>query len=351
MKNYLTLFIAATLLGGCYKRNLAPTVSGSSIISYVRFNFEHPTEVVADKHGNIYVCDYGRIRKVDKNGITTTIAGGGTVTNYDGLPATVARFRTDGLAIDAQDNLYFTSRERNRITKVDPQGIAHIIAGPKIQDSVYLPPSGFGGDGGPATNALMDWPITLAVDGNGNVYFEDAGNYRIRKVNAHGIISTVIGGGTADPLKGGMAADGEWITTYAMIVDKHNNLYVGYSGSAIIKITPDGRVSAVAGGYKLGYTPDGSKALGAKLGWVYGLAFDANDHLYFSEHNNHRVRMIDGLGILHTVAGNGIDTTSFEFDCPALQADVSTPESICFDAYSNMYIISRKYDAVLKVSR
>ena len=159
------------------------------------------------------------------------------------------------------------------------------------------------------------------------------------------------GGGTADPLKGGMAVDGKWISTYALIVDKHNNLYVGYFGSDIIKITPEGRVSAVAGGKDLGYTPDGSKAMGAKLGWVYGLAFDANDHLYFSEYNNHHVRMIDGLGLLRTVAGSGIDTTSYKFDCPALQATLSTPESICFDAYNNMYIISDKYDAVLKVSK
>jgi serine/threonine-protein kinase len=255
------------------------------------------------------------------------------------------------LAIDAQDNLYFTEKGRNRITKIDPQGIAHIIAGPIIQDSVRLPESGFGGDGGPATNALMNSPAEIAVDGNGNVYFYDEGNYRIRKVNAQGIISTVIGGGTADPLKGGMAEDGKWISTYALIVDKYNNLYVGYFGSAIIKITPDGRVSAVAGGYKLGYTPDGSKAMGAKLGWVYGLAFDANDHLYFSEYNNHYVRMIDGLGILRTVAGSGNDNSGYQFDCPALQATVSKPQSICFDTYNNMYIISDKYDAVLKVSK
>ena len=351
MKNLLPLFIAATLLCGCYKRNLEPTVSGSSILSTISLRYKSPNGLVADKHGNVFISYGFIIGKIDNNKKYTIIAGGGTVTNYDGMPATVATLYADGLAIDAQDNIYFTDRERNRITKVDPQGIAHIIAGPIIQDSVRLPEDGFGGDGGPATNALMNWPAEIAVDGNGNVYFNDEGNYRIRKVNAQGIISTVTGGGTAVLTNGSMAVDGRWISTYAMIVDKQNNLYVGYFGSDIIKITPEGRVSLVAGGKDLGYTPDGSKAMGAKLGWVYGLAFDANDHLYFSEYDNHRIRMIDGLGILRTVAGSGIDTTSYKFDCPALQATVSNPQSICFDAYNNMYIISDKYDAVLKVSK
>ena len=351
MKNYLTLFIAATLLCGCYKRNLAPTVSGASIISTIPFSYRYPTGVVADKKGNVYISYGFTIEKVDKNGKFTTVAGGGKIKNYEGMPATVATLYADGLAIDAQDNLYFTSSEYNRITKIDQQGIAHIIAGPKIQDTVRYPRYGFGGDGGPATDALMYGPDQIAVDGNGNVYFNDGENYRIRKVNAQGIISTVIGGGRKDPIKGGMAADGKYIFSWAMLVDKENNLYTTYFGTGILKITPEGRVSVVAGGKDLGYTPDGSKAMGAKLGWVYGLAFDGNDHLYFSEYDNHRVLIIDVLGILHTVAGNGMDTLDNYITGTALQAPLRNPLSICLDAYNNMYIILDKDDAVLKVSR
>jgi hypothetical protein len=309
-------------------------------------------QVVADRHGNLYINDFTTIKKVDKNGITTTIAGEGTVEDYDGMPATVSSINATGLAIDAQDNLYVTCGWRFRIIKIDPQGIAHIIAGPKIRDSSTAPTISFDGDGGPATNAHFWYPSELAVDGIGNVYIDDGGNYRIRKINAQGIISTVIGGGTADPTKGGMAADGKWISTYAMVVDKHNNLYVGCYGSNIIKITPDGRVSLVAGGNDLGYTQDGTKAMGAKLGWIRGLAFDANGHLYFSEYDNHRVRMIDGLGLLRTVAGTGIDTPNYSgIGGPAIKATIPNPVGICFDKYDNLYISSKRNEAVYKVSK
>ena len=352
MKNYLTLFIAATLLCGCYKRNLAPTVSGASIISTIPFSYRYPTGVVADKKGNVYISYGFTIEKVDKNGKFTTVAGGGKIKNYEGMPATVATLYADGLAIDAQDNLYFTSSEYNRITKIDQQGIAHIIAGPKIQDTVRYPRYGFGGDGGPATDALMEGPNQIAVDGNGNVYFSDGDNFRIRKINAQGIISTVIGGGNNSPMKGGMAVNGGRIFSYSLTIDKNNNLYADYNGQGIIKITPDGRLSTIAGGQGVGFTPDGTKAIGAKLGWVYGLALDANGHVYFSEYNNHLVRMIDGLGILHTVAGIGTDTPLFGgIGSPAIQATTPNPHGLCFDSYGNLYIASVRTWSVYKVSR
>jgi hypothetical protein len=379
MKNYLTLFIAATLLCGCYKRNLEPVVSGTSILSRVagdgiskawpvRFSgdggpatnamLHYPTEVVADKQGNIFINDLynDRIRKIDKNGIITTFAGRGSITNYDGLPATDANMNIFGIAIDEQGNLYVTDRSRNRITKIDPQGIAHIIAGRKIQNSSVIT-KGFSGDGGPATDALMNGVETIAVDGNYNVYIDDFNNKRIRKINAQGIISTLIGGGRKDPTKGGMAIDAGPINTTVMAVDKDNNLYATYFDQnnieSILKITPDGKLSTVLiFNEKSGFTPDGYKAMGAKLDFIRGMAFDANGHLYFSEFFNHIVRMIDGLGVLHTVAGIANDTLHYAgLNGPAINATVAYPRGLCFDSYGNLYIASDKDDAVYKMSK
>jgi hypothetical protein len=249
-----------------------------------------------------------------------------------------------------------TDPTKNRITKIDPQGIAHIIAGLKIQNSSVIT-YGFGGDGSLATGALLGGPSDIAVDGNYNVYFDDGINNRIRKINAQGIISTVLGGGSNDPTKGGMAIDAGPINTTVMAVDKDNNLYATYFDQnnieSILKITPDGKLSTVLiFNEKSGFTPDGYKAMGAKLDFISGMAFDANGHLYFSEYSNHRVRMIDGLGVLHTVAGIASDTLHYAgLNGPAINATVAYPRGLCFDSYGNLYIASDKDDAVYKMSK
>lgn len=370
MKNHLTLFAAAALLLSCNKHDAITAGAQSGIITPFAGYYGYPTTflgdggpattavidyatgVVADKRGNVFITDKTRVRKVDKNGIITTFAGGGTVINYDGFPATAGCFTTRHLAIDAQDNLYVAASE-SRIIKIDPQGIARIIAGPvNLPDTTQEPPSGFGGDGGPATNAIMSAILAIAVDGNGNVYFNDGENFRIRKINAQGIISTVTGGGANGAVNGGMAVNVGSLYGYALATDKYNNLYIYTYGPSIIKVTPDGKLFTIAGGKDFGITPDGKKAVGAKLGYSYGIAVNDQGRVFFSEFTNHKVRMIDGLGVLHTVAGTGSDSLLFDgLGGPAIQASTPNPEGLCFDPYGNLYIGSPRTWSVLKVSR
>lgn len=137
-----------------------------------------PYSVTVDKHGNLYITDYGneRIRKVDTGGIITTIAGTGTAEyNGDGILADSATISgPTGLAVDDSGNVFIADQNNNRIRMVNSAGIISTIAGSYIR--------GFSGDGGLATNGEINNPYGLAADGAGHVYIADRNNNRIRIV-------------------------------------------------------------------------------------------------------------------------------------------------------------------------
>jgi hypothetical protein len=147
--------------------------------------------IAVDAAGNIYVADWNnhRIRKVDTNGIVTTIAGSGG-TGYlqggfggDGGLATEARLKYPAdVAVDSSGNIYIVDSNNARIRKVDSSGIITTVAGRGRWGS--------GGDGGPATQADFQSPSTVNVDSSGNIYITDNYSFRIRKVDTNGIITT-----------------------------------------------------------------------------------------------------------------------------------------------------------------
>jgi serine/threonine-protein kinase len=152
--------------------------------------------LIVDRDGNVYVADSGnhRVRKIDRQGTITTVAGTGQAGySGDGGPAVAAdlAFPTH-LAFDADGSLYISddptgSVDSNRIRKVDANGIITTVAG--------VGERGYPVDGGPATLATLNHPSGLAFDGDGNLYIVDRENNRVRKVDADGIISSVVGGG------------------------------------------------------------------------------------------------------------------------------------------------------------
>ena len=151
-----------------------------------------PRGVAADVHGNLYIADTEnhRVRKVDaEGGIITTIAGSGEE-GYGGDegPATEAKLNwPTGVAVDDTGNVYIADRNNERVRKVDADGIITTFAG--TGEWGYDSDE----DGGPATEALLNWPADVALDANGNLYIADEYNNRIRKVDAEGIITTVAG--------------------------------------------------------------------------------------------------------------------------------------------------------------
>ncbi|MCD6012952.1 MAG: Leucinerich repeat protein-like protein [Flavipsychrobacter sp.] len=262
-----------------------------------------PHGIAVDAAGNVYFtdCNNHRIRKIDTSGVIKTVAGTG-VPGYsgDGGPATAADlYNPRGIAVDGAGNIFFSDYVNHRIRKVTPAGIISTVAGTGF--------SGFSGDGGPATAAQLKYAWGIAVDGTGNLYIADQNNCRVRKVNSSGIISTIAGNGICFIAGDGGPATAA-VVQYPLGVacDASGNVYLAdYGNNRIRKINPAGIISTIAGSPVFDSTGDGGPASAAKLYYPMGIAVDIANNIYICDVNNYRIRRISATDTMSTIAGNG----------------------------------------------
>ncbi len=249
--------------------------------------------IAVDIAGNLFITDtYNfRIRKITPNGQISTVAGGGISSyNGDGGPATSALlYWPTGIAVDSVGNLFIAEMGRHRIRKVTPAGVISTIAGNGT--------SGFSGDGGPATLAQFHYPRGIAVDMAGNLFIADYYNARVRKVAPGGGISTVAGDGTQGfGGNGGPAVSAQLNYPFDVAVDVAGNLYIADEmNSQIRKVTPDGLISTVAGSGEQGFSGDGGPATSAALYPPRGVAVDPAGNLFISDTENARIRKVASI--------------------------------------------------------
>ncbi|MGO9538588.1 MAG: HYR domain-containing protein [Limisphaerales bacterium] len=291
-----------------------------------------PSGVALDASGNLFIADVdnGRVRKVDNNGIITTVAGGGHYGLGDGGAATSASLiGPSGVAVDASGNLFIADTWNNRIREVDPDGIITTVAG----NGSY----GYSGDGGQATSASLAGPSGVAVDASGNLFIADTYNNVIRKVDNNGIITTVAGGGHYGLGDGGAATSASLVQPSGVAVDAFGNLFIADTYNNVIrKVDNNGIITTVAGGghYGLG---DGGAATNASLVQPSGVAVDASGNLFIADTWNNRIREVDPDGIITTVAGNGSLNYSGDGG-QATSASLAGPSGVAVDASGNLFI-------------
>ncbi|MBX3014395.1 MAG: DUF11 domain-containing protein [Caldilineaceae bacterium] len=291
--------------------------------------------MAVDSAGNLYIADLNnhRIRKIDPNGMISTVAGNGVGEfSGDGGPATSAGlYYPHDVAIDAADNLYIADLSTNRIRKVDTNGIITTVVGNGVGE--------FSGDGGPATSAGIYGPKGIAVDRAGNLYIADFNNSRIRKVDTNGIITTVAGNGTSEPIGDGIpATDAGFSWPVDVEVDAAGNLYIiDESAQRVYQVDTAGMITVLAGNGEAGFSGDGGPSTSARLSSPRRVVLDGADNLYISDMGNFRVRKIDPSGIITTVAGNGEKKPSGDGG-PATSAGLAGPYGMAFDRAGNLYI-------------
>jgi hypothetical protein len=309
----------------------------------------YPVGCAFDTRGNFYFGDVlgNVVRKVTPCGIISTVAGTGIGGyNGDGILATTAELNDPGgFALDSLDNLYIADVFNNRIRKIDViTGIITTVAGNGGQ--------GFSGDGGPATSATLYQPCNICFNQSGSLYIVDGGNHRIRKVDTSGAISTVVGTGTAGHTgDNGLASAAEIEDLYGICADTLGNIYFEQQDSNTIrKVNTVGVITTIAGNGSTGSgsTGDGGQAINARLDPL-GLTFDKSGNLYISGYIENNIRKINTLGIISTVAGNGIAGFSGDGGT-ADSAELYDPYGIAIDPYDNLYIADRNNSRIRKIT-
>ncbi len=297
-----------------------------------------PSGVVVDDKGNIYISDRSndRVRVVDNKGIITTFAGNG-VDGYKGDlgPATQAQLsKPFGLALDKKGNLYIADRVSNRVRKVNPQGIITTVAG----DGGFF----FMGDNGPAYRASLAGPTGIVVDKNGILYIADRNNNRIRSVDTQGMIRTVAGTGQQDYNgEAEMARDTNLYLPFGVALDQDGKLLIiDRSHYRIRRINPrSGSIETVAGNGVKMFAGDGGPATGAKLSFPHGIAVDKKGNVIFSDKGHYRIRRISPDGIIQTIAGTGIRGNIGD-GLPALKASIYGATSLKLNNKQEIFILS-----------
>ena len=291
-----------------------------------------------DRQGNLYVAEAMNhcVRRIDgRSGVITTVAGTGQL-GYggDGGPATQATFNQP-YALDVAENgdLYVVDRLNAVIRKVD-------AASGIISTVAGTGTPGSGGDGGPATHAALWEPNDCFLDRRGGLLIADVQDQRIRRLDlATGVITTFAGNGDKARSGDGLPAiEASIFGARAVCQDGSGNTYIcEREGNGVRKVGVDGIMTTLAGTGERGYGGDGGPALTATWGAPKALRCDLQGNVLVVDTENHAIRRIDAVtGIVTTVTGGWHG--GHGDGGPATEAALDRPHGCCVDAQGNLYI-------------
>lgn len=345
------------------------TVAGSAVAGWfgdggpaTSAGLYRPTALTADDVGNLYIVDEldYRIRKVSAAGIISTFAGCGPIISNCAFVETgtvsSAVAPGPGIIVLGADDVAIVDRNSNRVRRVFAGRFSTLAGNAQPNGNGGVMQGQMSGDGGAATNAQLDTPVSLALDSSGALYIADSGNGRVRKVSLDGTISTFAGSGGAWAFAGdGGQAKLAPVFPLGIAFDAAGNGYITDNNShRIRKVTPAGIISTFAGnGSATSLAGDGGLATAAGLGNISSIAVDALGNVYFFGSSItlglQRLRKIDTRGIITTIAGG---VSGFAGDGgPAKNALFLNPAGMVFDAVGNLYIADSGNGRIRKIDQ
>lgn len=289
-----------------------------------------PKDVAVDQDGNFYLGGQygGRVRKVTAaTGLISTIAGGGQ-SYEDGKATDAALHSPDFVAVDRNGNVYLAEPVIHIVRKVTPTGQIQTVVGSvgNYRNSI----GGYGGDGGPATQARLNSPQGIAVDHLGNLYIADQGNYRVRRVSPDGVITTFAGSGLSGSTGDGGPATAARMYPYDVAVDNAGNVYI-LESSRVRKVdVTTGTITTVAGGGAS--SADNLPATQTKYELLKGLAVGGDGSLYLADYRTNKVFRVGTDGISRAIA-----------------VVPGTPVSLDVDRSGNIYVVEQSTFLVRKL--
>ncbi|WP_261557334.1 serine/threonine-protein kinase [Frankia tisae] len=277
-----------------------------------------PYGIAVDPRGTLYIADHfnNRVRRIGPDGVVTTWAGSGLAGPplAPGVRVAAARLalnRPRSLAVDGGGVLYVASTDNHQIIRVDPDGVAELVAG--------CGESGFSGDGDAAVRARLSGPYDVAC-APGGIVIADTNNERIRLVDTAGQMSTLAGtapGGLGGPSAFGDRSELGMGPGFGAARANQNDIgrpsavEVGPRGPVVadpyrhrvLEITWDGVVRVLVGGGRSAASVDGTPAVTAGIDGPRGLAIGADGTVYIAETGRHRIRTVTPAGMLNTLTG------------------------------------------------
>jgi len=296
-----------------------------------------PFGLVIGPDSALYVCSVANhvVRRIDlSSGLISTIAGTGEKGySGDGGPATKARLNEPyEVRFDADGNMFFVEMQNHVVRRVDARTKT-------ISTVVGTGKRGFSGDGGPAVNARLNIPHSIALDDDRHLYICDIGNHRIRKVDlVDGTIATYCGTGKRAPTPDGAPLEGTPLNgPRALVFGGRDSLYLALrEGNACYRIDlREGRIHHLAGTGQKGYSGDGEDARAARLNGPKGIAVGPRNELYLADTENHVIRVIRN-GRIETVIGDGSSGDGPDGD--PRRCRLSRPHGIFVDGRGTIYV-------------